>query len=133
MRSDTQTITIDASPDDVIAFVGEGTNLPRWAIGFAKSVRRSGDAWIVRTGDGEVRLALNVHESAGTVDFHLAPAPGVTATAFTRAVPNGNGTEFSFTQMQQPETPDEVFAQLVSAVVHELVTLKALLEIECPL
>jgi hypothetical protein len=29
--------------------------------------------------------------------------------------------------------PDEVFDQVVAAVSHELVALKALLEVECPL
>jgi hypothetical protein len=62
-----------------------------------------------------------VNEYAGTVDFHLRQAPGVTATAFTRAVPNGDGTEFAFTQLQQPGMPDAVFEQLVAAVGHELV------------
>ncbi len=40
MRSDTRTVAIDARPEDVLAFVGDGANLPRWAIGFAKAVRR---------------------------------------------------------------------------------------------
>jgi hypothetical protein len=39
MRSDTQVVTIGAPPKDVLSFVGDGDNLPRWAIGFAKSVR----------------------------------------------------------------------------------------------
>jgi hypothetical protein len=133
MRSDTQTITIDVSPADVVTFVGDAENLPRWAIGFAKSIRRSGEEWIVTTGEGEVSVAVSVEHAAGTVDFHLEPAPGLTATAFTRAVPNGDGTEFAFTQFQQPGMPDAVFEQLVAAVGHELVTLKALLEVGCPL
>jgi hypothetical protein len=63
----------------------------------------------------------------------MEPAPGVEATAYARVVPNGNGTEFVFTQLQQLGMPEEVFDQLVSAVGHELVALKALLEVECPL
>jgi hypothetical protein len=55
------------------------------------------------------------------------------ASAYARVVPNGDGAEFLFTQMQQPGTPDEVFNQLVAAVRHELVALKALVEVECPL
>jgi hypothetical protein len=35
MRSDTQTLSIDADPKLVLAFVGNGENLPRWAVGFA--------------------------------------------------------------------------------------------------
>ncbi|MGH9023086.1 MAG: hypothetical protein ACRDV9_08300 [Acidimicrobiia bacterium] len=137
MRSDTQTLTINVRPNEVLAFGGEGENLPRWAIGFAKAVRPGQSGWIVTTGQaeagqGEVQTAISVDEATGTVDFRMRPAPGVEATAYARAVPNGEGTEFLFTQMQQPGVPDDVFERLVAAVGHELVALKALLEVECP-
>jgi hypothetical protein len=63
----------------------------------------------------------------------MEPTPGQEATAYARVVPNGEGAEFIFTQMQQPGVPDDLFDQLVAAVGHELVALKALLEVECPL
>ena len=132
MRSDTQSVTIAARPEDVLAFVGDGENLPRWAIGFAKSVRRCESGWIVISGQGEIPTWIVVHEMSGTVDFRMEPAPGVKVTAYARVVPNGDGAEFSFTQMQQPGVPDEVFDQLVTAVGHELVALRALLEVACP-
>ena len=133
MRSDTQTVTIDTVPREVLAFVGDGANLPRWAIGFAKAVRREGDRWIVTTGQGEVPTTIVVDETVGTIDFHMQPAPGASATAYARVVPNGAGAELVFTQFQQEGTPDDVFEQLVAAVRHELVALQALLEVECPL
>lgn len=133
MRSDTQTITIDATPSDVVAFLAEGENLPRWAIGFAKAVRRVDDRWMVTTGQGEVATTIVVNDAAGTVDYRMSPAPGAEATAFARVVPNAPGAEVVFTQLQQPGVPDEMFEQMVAAVRHELVTLKAVLEVECPL
>jgi hypothetical protein len=133
MRSDTQTVTIGAAPKEVLRFVGAGDNLPRWAIGFAKSVRPGTSGWIVTSGQGEVPIAIAVDEEAGTVDFRMEPAPGIEATAYARVVPNGDGAEFIFTQMQQPGVPDDVFGQLAAAVGHELVALKALVEVECPL
>jgi hypothetical protein len=133
MRSDTQTITIAARPKDVSAFVGDGGNLPRWAIGFATAVRRSGPGWIVTTGQGEVPTQIDTDESAGTAEFRMQPGPGAEATAYARVVPNGEGSEFVFSQMQQPGVPDQLFEQLVAAVGHELVDLKAQLEVECPL
>ncbi len=133
MRSDTQTTTIAAPPDDVLAFVGDGANLPRWAIGFATDVRPDEAGWIVTTGQGEVPTSIAVERAPRTGDFRIPLAPGVESTAYARAVPNGEGTEFVFTQFQQPGTPDEVFDQLVAAVGHELVALKALLEVACPL
>ena len=133
MRCDTQTVTIHAAPRDVVDFVGRVENLPRWAIGFAKDVRRDAHGWIVVTAQGEVGIAIVVDETVGTVDFRMAPTPGIEAVAYARAVPNGDGTEFVFTQFQSPDVGDEMFDQLVAAVGHELVALKALLEVECPL
>ena len=133
MRSDTQTVTIDAPPEAVLRFVADARNLPRWAIGFAKDVRPERDRWMVTTGQGEVALAIDADEATGTVDFRMEPAPGVEATAYTRVVPNGDGAEVVFTQLQQAGTTDDVFDQLVAAVRHELVALKALLEVACPL
>jgi hypothetical protein len=72
-------------------------------------------------------------EGTGTVDFRMEPIPGMVATAYARVMPNGTGAEFTFTQFQQPGVPDEIFDQLTTAVGHELVALKALLEVECPL
>ena len=133
MRSDTQSITINARPSDVLAFVGDGGNLPRWAIGFATSVRPGPGGWIVTTGQGEVPVTIAVEERTGTVDFRTEPNEGVEATAYARVLPNAVGSEFLFTQMQQPGVPDELFEQLVATVSHELVALKALVEVRCPL
>jgi hypothetical protein len=133
MRSDTQSVTIAVRPEDVLAFVGDGENLPRWAIGFAKSVRRCESGWIVISGQGEIPTSIVVHEMPRTVDFRMEPAHGVEATAYARVVPNGDGAEFIFTQMQQPGVPDEVFDQQVAAVGHELVAVRAMLEVACPL
>ena len=133
MRSDTQSITINARPRDVLDFLADGENLPRWAIGFAKSVRRDDRGWIVTTGHGDVPTSIAVDEATGTVDFRMEPAPGVQATVYARVVPHADGSEFLFTQMQQPDVPDAVFEQLVDTVGHELVVLKALVEVRCPL
>jgi Polyketide cyclase / dehydrase and lipid transport len=133
MRSDTQSVTIAAAPEQVWAFVADGANLPRWAIGFAKSARPDRSGWIVSTTQGEMLVTIAADKGSGTVDFRMEPAPGVVATAYARVMPNGEGAEFVFTQLQQPGVPDEVFDQLAAAVGHELVALKALLEVECPL
>ena len=132
MRSDTQTITIATKPKEVLSFVGDGDNLPRWAIGFARSVRRCEPGWMVMSGQGEIPTSIVVYETSGTVDFHMQSAPGIQSTAYARAIPNEEGCEFIFTQMQQPGVPDEVFEQLVAAVRHELAALKAQLEVRCP-
>jgi hypothetical protein len=133
MRSDTQSVTIAVAPGQVLSFVADGANLPRWAIGFAKSVRPDEAGWLVSTAQGEMPVTIAADKRTGTVDFRMEPAPGLVATAYGRVIPSGEGAEFVFTQFQQPGVSDEVFGQLAAAAGHELVALKALLEVECPL
>jgi uncharacterized protein YndB with AHSA1/START domain len=133
-RSDTKTISISAAPARVFRFVADASNLPRWAIGFARGIRRDGDGWVVTTGSGSaVPLRIRSDEGTGVVDFVVAPAPGVEALAASRVIPRGDGTEYVFTQVQPPGMPDEAFARSVAAVSHELVVLRAILETDCPL
>ncbi|HWM22623.1 MAG TPA: hypothetical protein VNO51_23220 [Ilumatobacteraceae bacterium] len=131
---DTQTIEIASDPVRVQAFIRDGANLPRWAIGFAKGAQLNGEQWIVTTGAGDrIPTVIVSSATAGTVDFVMSPAPSVTVTAWSRVVAANGGTLFTFTQVQPDGMPDEVFAGQVRALSHELVALKALLEVECPL
>ena len=41
MRHDTQSVEIDVPPKDAFEFVAQPENLPRWAAGFAKAIRRA--------------------------------------------------------------------------------------------
>jgi len=133
MRADTKTIAIRALPDKVWKFLANPENLPRWAVGFAKAIRKDGERWLVTTGGGEVALRIVADQKLGVVDFWLSPAPGTEGFAASRVLPNGDGVEFVFTQFQAPDMSDEIFAKNVQALAHELTVLKALLEIECPL
>ena len=134
MRADTQTVIIGASAEDVRAFVADPQNLPRWAIGFAKGIGRDEDGgWIVHTASGPIPVDVRTDAALGTVDFVMRPAPGAEAIAYSRAVDSGQGCAYSFTQVQAPGMPDDVFDAQVEALRHELVALKALLEVQCPL
>jgi hypothetical protein len=77
MRADTKSISIHATQDQAVNFLADPMNLPRWAIGFAKSVRRDGDRWLVTTGGGELTVRLVVERTLGVVDFFMSPAPGL--------------------------------------------------------
>jgi hypothetical protein len=133
MRADTKTISIHAKSDQVMDFLADPKNLPRWAVGFARSVRPDGDRWIVTTGGGEVGIRIVAERRLGVLDFYMCPTPGVEGLAASRVLPAGDGVEYVFTQFQAPDMPDEVFAKNVQALAQELTVLKALLEIECPL
>ena len=128
MRADTQTITIDASLSKVFRFVSNPENLPHWARAFCQAIRPDGDAWLVSSPQGEVRVRYRTDEALGVIDFHLSPAPGMEALAASRVLPNGDGAAYVFTQFQTPGMPDDVFTGQVHALREELLILKALLE-----
>jgi len=133
MRADTKTISIEAVPNEVVQFLADPQNLPRWAVGFAKSVRQEADRWYVKTAAGEMGVRISADAKNGIVDFWISPAPGAETLAASRAIPRGQKTEYTFTQFQSPGTTDEAFRQSVKALEHELTVLKAILEVECPL
>jgi hypothetical protein len=133
MRADTQAISIEAPPDKIVSFLADGRNLSRWAVGFAKSVTPNGKEYVVTTSGGDVRVRIGEDRQTGVVDFWIAPAPGVDMLAASRVIPRGQASEVVFTQFQAPGMSDEVFEASIKAVGHELLVLKSILEVECPL
>ena len=133
MQADTQSISIEASPARVFQIVADPRNLPRWAVGFARSVRQENGRWYVQTGGGEVPLRMETDATRGIVDFWLSVAPGREILAASRVVARGPASEYTFTQFRAPDMPAEAFAKNVSAVRHVLRVLKAVAEVECPL
>jgi hypothetical protein len=128
MRSDTQTITIDAPPADVLAFLGDGANLPRWAPNFAGAVRPDGDRWIVENPGGELRVRLAVDADLGTFDLFFTPADGRERSIFGRVLPNAGGAEFLFTLFHSDSRSEEDVARANAEVGEELRRLKAFCE-----
>lgn len=132
MRADTRAVSIDADSAKVFRFVADPAQLPRWAVGFAKTVRQDGERWIVMTGGGEVPIRVRADPATGVVDFVMNPAPGVEVAASSRVLARGAGAEYVFTQVQPAGMSDEAFTRSAAAVAQELTVLKALLEVDCP-
>ena len=105
MRADTQTVTIETSPDQVLLFVADGSNLPRLAIGFARAVERNGEGWIVTTGQGGGHHDDHRGPLACTVDFRMEMGAAGDAAAFAPVLPNGAGSEFVFSQFRATRSP----------------------------
>jgi hypothetical protein len=128
-RSDTQSISIEAPREAVLALVSDPTAFPRWASGFARAVRVDGPDWLVETGEGEVRLRVRVSAELGTVDYLLTAAlPDREIGAFSRVVPNGRGCDYIFTRFFPDEVSDAELADERAVVAVELQTVRALCE-----
>src|SRR5262245_19136820 len=119
MRANTQSISIAANPKKIVQFLADPRNLPRWAVGFAKSVHQADGHWVVRTGAADMGIRIVADEVTGVVDFMMSPAPGVESLAASRVIPRGDGSEYAFTHFQAPGMPDDLFDKNVRAVEHE--------------
>ena len=128
LRSDTRAVSIDADPAHVYEFIADPANLPTWAVGFCRVIRRDGDTdrWIVTTGHGELPIRYVTNSVAATIDFHFGDAATGENVAYSRVVPNGRGAEYIFTQIQPREMPDERFEAQIRALIEELQVLRAL-------
>src|SRR4051794_7542461 len=121
-RSETRTIAIAAAPDAVLDYVGDARTLPEWAPGFTGSVRAEGEHWRVDGGLIDVRVS----RERGTVDIVSVsnPARGV----YTRVLPNGEGSQYLFTQFFPDAMPEADVDRQLAVVEGELRAVRAACE-----
>jgi hypothetical protein len=125
-HSRTRSISIAADPAEVLAFLADPHNLPRWAPAFARSVSERDGQLLVDTGQGELPISLSVSPERGTVDVLSAADPRV--GAFSRVLPNGDGSEYLFTLLFAPDTDETAVQAQLAVVDQELETVRALCE-----
>ena len=128
LQSRTLSISIDCRPDRVYTFVSNPENLPRWAAGLCKSIRKSGAGWIVETTQGPMNVRFVKNNDLGVLDHYVTPAPGVEVYVPIRVLPNGSGSTVLFTLFQLPGMSDEKYAEDAGLVTRDLETLKRVLE-----
>jgi len=128
LASRTLSVTINRAVDEVYGFVANPENLPKWATGFCKSIKRSDGDWMIETPEGPMRVRFVERNALGVLDHYVTPAPGVEIYAPMRVLANGSGSEVLFTVFRLPDMSDVRFAQDVAFVEHDLRTLKQSLE-----
>lgn len=134
MRTHTTSIQIASAPATTFGFLADGETLPKWAIGFAQSIERAGEDWVVTLASGHAMpLRIHADRRSGVIDFVSLPAPGCELPAHSRVLPHNGGTLYTFTMHQTADLPDDVFDAQVAALARELTVLKAQLETTCPL
>jgi hypothetical protein len=127
-HSHTRSISIAADPAEVLTFLADPHNLPRWAPAFARSVTERDGRLLVDTGQGELPISLSVSRERGTVDVLSAAEPRV--GAFSRVLPNGDGAEYLFTLLFAPDADETAVAAQLAVVDQELEAVRAFCEPE---
>jgi len=122
----TRSISIAATPQTVFDLVSDPSTLPRWAPGFARSVRPDGEHWIIENDQGEARIIVRTSRDHGTVDILSAADPG--QGAYSRVLPNGTGSEYQFTLQFPQDAPEEAVTQQMAVVDAELKAVRTLCE-----
>lgn len=127
-RSRTLSVSIDCPPARVYAFVRHPENLPRWASGLGTAIRKDGDGWVLDTNDGPLRFRFVDDNDFGVLDHVVTLASGQSVLNPMRVVPNGEGSEVSFTLFELPGMTAEAFAADAATVERDLGALKRVVE-----
>lgn len=128
---DVQGIEIMASPAKVFEFLGEPSNLPRWAQAFVSA--GDGRARLeTPAGAVDVDLGVSANAETGTVDWRLTFPDGGVGLAQSRVTPTIRDTcIYSFVLHAPPVALEQVEGALeaqISTLTTELATLKSLME-----
>jgi hypothetical protein len=122
----TRSIAIAAPPPAVLQLLADGARLPEWAPRFASAARPEGDDWLIDSAGQEFRIRIKTSPDHGTVDFVSADDEQV--GAFTRVIPNTEGSEFLFTLLFGPGTDQVAIDAQMEVVEGELEAVRALVE-----
>jgi RNA recognition motif-containing protein len=120
-------MTIEAGADDVMDFLANPQNLPRWNRAFCRSVRRQGDKWIMESAEGSVAVKFLRDDRAGVLDQVMGKA-GREWMLPLRVLPNGQGTEVVLTLIQGTEDSENEFHRQLNRAQQGLRDLKDALE-----
>ncbi len=121
-------ISIDRPPAEVYAFASNPENLPRWASGLGGSIKNTGGEWVADSPMGKIKIRFAKANDLGVLDHEVILESGEKFLNPMRVVPNGKGSEVTFTLFRQPNMTDEKFEGDAQWVEKDLATLKNLLE-----
>ena len=121
-------VSIEREPEAVYAFASNPENLPQWAQGLGQGVKRAGEHWEVKTGQGTVGLRFTPHNQYGVLDHTVMLPDGSEVYVPMRVMPNGEGSEVMLVLFRQPGMDEPEFARDAGLMQNDLLSLKALLE-----
>ncbi len=126
--SQTISVFIDRTPEEVYTFAAKPEHVPQWAPGLGTSIEQVNGEWVAQTPDGPVTVRITEPNAFGIMDHTVRIASGKEVLNPMRVVPYGKGAVVFFIVFRQPEMTDEEFAQDAAAIERDLQALKRLLE-----
>jgi hypothetical protein len=127
-RSAVVHLSIDAPPEDVVAFLSDLENWKTWAPWITSVTRDSSGAWVVGTDDGGMTFRFGEPNTLGVLDHDVTLASGVTVHNALRVVPNGTGSELAMVLLEWPHMASGDFERDVSAVNADFDKIKHVIE-----
>lgn len=127
-QSQNLSVSINRDASDVYNFVCVPENFPRWASGLGKSLKNVNGEWIAETPQGPVQVRFTERNEFGILDHWVSLKSGLRIYIPMRVIANGNGCELIFTLFRLPDMSDEKFTADAEWVMHDLTSLKNLLE-----
>ena len=121
-------ISIARDPRDVYDFVSDPVNLPRWASGIGASIKNINGEWVADAPNGPVKVRFVPRNDLGVLDHYVTVAPDVEVYVPLRVIPNGSGSELTFTLFRQPDMTDQKFKEDAEWVLRDVTKLKEILE-----
>jgi carbon monoxide dehydrogenase subunit G len=64
-------VSIDRPPEEVYAFASKPENLPKWATGLGKSIKRANGEWTVESPIGTVKVRFAERNRLGVLDHDV--------------------------------------------------------------
>jgi hypothetical protein len=119
---------IDRATTEVVAFLGDPTNLPQWASGLSSGIRKEGGVWISDSPMGKVEIRFAAANDLGVLDHDVKLSSGESVHNAMRVIPNGRGSELLFSVFQRDGISDGDFERDCIMVVADLEKAKSLLE-----
>lgn len=115
-------------PDDVVAFAGDPSNLPRWAAGLSSGIRNEAGRWITDSPMGTVEVRFTGPIEHGILDHDVLLPDGSVVHNPLRVLRNDDASEVVFTLYRLPGVEDDAFAADAELVHEDLERLRVVLE-----
>jgi hypothetical protein len=127
-RSTTKSADIQATPQEVYAFLSDPMNWPQYAVVNLRSVTPGSDGWfqaVTKFGEGGIKVSGV--EKLGVFD-HVWKDPQATWPVYSRVLPNGDGSTVTMTLFQPVMMTDTQFDQAMKEMDIEMKTRKDIME-----